>query len=306
MDRGSYRDYTLADKTTLGEVLFRYQREVLPTKKSQSQVTSMINQIVPHLGAYTLGNLTPMRLADYRDGRLLKLSAQSVKHELSLISRVLNHASREWGIYLPHGNPIQLVTKPRLPPGRSRRLQPGEEERLLLSLRHSELLGHIVTFALETALRRGEIASMKWEQVDIFRRMLTLPETKTDTPRTIPLSTKAADVLNRLQVRIDGSVWGIRADSITQGFDRACRRAGIQNLRFHDLRHEATSRLFEKGLNVMEVATITGHSDLRMLRRYTHLSESLIIHKLDNCCHMKTEHSRQVERSVTEDEEEIS
>ena len=101
--------------------------------------------------------------------------------------------------------------------------------------------------------------------------MLIVPDTKNGDPRMVPLSTTAAGILRDLPRRIDGKVWGVRADSITQAFDRACRRANIEDLRFHDLRHEATSRLFEKGLNLMQVAAITGHKTLQMLKRYTHL-----------------------------------
>ena len=87
----------------------------------------------------------------------------------------------------------------------------------------------------------------------------------------MPLSSRALTVLTHLPRRVDGKVWGMRADSITQAFERACSRASIENLRFHDLRHEAASRLFEKGLNPMQVAAITGHKTLQMLKRYTHL-----------------------------------
>ncbi len=101
--------------------------------------------------------------------------------------------------------------------------------------------------------------------------MLLVPDSKTGDPRRVPLSSRALAVLDALPRRLDGKVWGMRADSITQAFDRACRRAAIDDLRFHDLRHEATSRLFEKGFNPMEVSAITGHKTLQMLKRYTHL-----------------------------------
>ncbi|BBF65303.1 site-specific integrase [Acidithiobacillus sp. 'AMD consortium'] len=97
------------------------------------------------------------------------------------------------------------------------------------------------------------------------------PDSKTGDPRRVPLSSRALAVLDALPRRMDGEVWGVRADSITQAFARACHRAGIEDLRFHDLRHEATSRFFEKGLNPMQVAAITGHKTLQMLKRYTHL-----------------------------------
>ena len=120
-------------------------------------------------------------------------------------------------------------------------------------------------------MRRGEIAAMRWEHLDRQERVLLVPVTKTGTPREVPLSRAAAAVLDALPHRPDGQVWGMRPDSISQAFERVCKAAGIEGLTFHDLRHEATSRLFEKGLGDMQVAAITGHKTHQMLKRYTHL-----------------------------------
>lgn len=128
--------------------------------------------------------------------------------------------------------------------------------------------------------RRGEIVGMLWSHIDLLKQTLYIPYTKTDITRTIPLSSNAVRILSNLPRRVDNKVFNLKPDSITQAFDRACKRAGIQDLRFHDLRHEATSRLFEIGLNVMEVASITGHRDLRMLNRYTHIKPELLAKKL--------------------------
>ena len=143
-----------------------------------------------------------------------------------------------------------------------------------------------ITWAIETAMRRGEIAAMRWEHLDRQARVLLIPETKNGTPREVPLSTVALQVLDSLPRRLDGRVWTMRPDSISQAFERVCRLAsagkatGIKGLTFHDLRHEATSRLFEKGLNPMEVAAITGHKTLQMLKRYTHLKAKDLVERL--------------------------
>ncbi len=126
-------------------------------------------------------------------------------------------------------------------------------------------------------MRRGEIAAMRWEHVNRETRVLLIPETKNGTSRRIPLSRAALAALDTLSRRPDGLVWSMRPDSISQAFERVCKAAGIKGLTFHDLRHEATSRLFEKGLNPMQVAAITGHKTLQMLKRYTHLrAEDLV------------------------------
>lgn len=291
IERGIFLDTSEATKTTLAEVLDRYALEVLPYKKGGTRELSRIKTIVKHLGKYNLASgLTPSLLSQYRDTRLKEVANQTVKHELGLISRVVNHCIIDWGINLPHGNPVNKVRKPKLPQGRDRRLLPGEEE-LLISNVASKDLKPIILFALETAMRRSEIANIQWEHIDLKTRSLVIPETKTDTPRTIPLTKKAIEVLHSCIPRnngcvvtlrnLSGNVFNLRPDSITQAFDKACKRANIENLRFHDLRHEATTRLFEKGLNPMEVSAITGHKSLQMLKRYTHLRAEDLVHKLD-------------------------
>jgi integrase len=174
---------------------------------------------------------------------------------------------------LPHGNPIAAVRKPKIGNNRrDRRLQGDEEKRLLSACReYGEPLPSIVTIALETGMRRGEIAGLLWQHVHLDRRVIHIPETKNGESRDVPLSSHAVSVLKALPRNINGQVFNMRADSITQAFSRACKRAGIEDLRFHDLRHEATSRFFEMGLNPMQVAAITGHKTLQMLHRYTHL-----------------------------------
>jgi Phage integrase family. len=107
--------------------------------------------------------------------------------------------------------------------------------------------------------------------VDLKKRTAHLPKTKNGEARTMPLSSRAVATLENLPRNLDGRVFGTTYEGIHQAFVRACRRAGIADLRFHDLRHEATSRLFEKGFNPMEVSAITGHKTLQMLKRYTHL-----------------------------------
>ena len=162
---------------------------------------------------------------------------------------------------------------------RDRRLV-GDElpRRLAAAHAYGGETGPLITWAIETAMRRGEIAAMRWDHLDRKARVLLIPETKTGTPRRVPLSTAALAALppagvvpNAPPQRPDGRVWGMRPDSISQAFERVCKAAGIEGLTFHDLRHQATSRLFEKGSNPMQVAAITGHQILQMLERYTQL-----------------------------------
>ena len=118
---------------------------------------------------------------------------------------------------------------------------------------------------------------MRWKHVDRKARVLLIPETKNGAPRRVPLSTGAMRVLEGLPRRLDGLVFGMHPASLSRAFAQVCKAAGVEGLTFHDLRHEATSRLFEKGLNPVQVAAITGHKTLQMLKRYTHLrAEDLV------------------------------
>ena len=279
MDRGIFVSRAEAENTTLAEAMERYAREVLPGKKSQRVILSQIKYLTPRLGHLPLSAITSSTLARYRDQRIANgAAAQTAKHDLSLVSRVLNVCIKEWGIALPAGNPVLQVKMPRVANARDRRLVDDELPRLLAAAQsYGGEVGPIITWAIETAMRRGEIAAMRWEHLDRKARVLLIPETKNGTPRRVPLSTVALAVLDALPRRIDGRVWGMRPDSISQAFERVCGAAGIEGLTFHDLRHEATLRLFEKGLNPMQVAAITGHKTLQMLKRYTHLrAEDLV------------------------------
>jgi integrase len=153
-------------------------------------------------------------------------------------------------------------------------------EKILESV--SEEMNQVILFSLETAMRRGELAGMTWEMVDLKKRTVTLLITKNGEKRIVPLSSVAVTILKeRLSARrIDGKVWDIGLDAISKNFARACQKAEISGLHFHDLRHEATSRLFEKGFDTMEVRTITGHKTLQMLARYTHLRAEDLVERL--------------------------
>ena len=120
---------------------------------------------------------------------------------------------------------------------------------------------------------------MRWADVDLAGRTVHLPTTKNGWPRTVPLSSRAAALLKAIP-REGDVVFDVSGNAVRLAWERLRRRAGISGLRFHDLRHEAVSRFFEMGLNVPEVALISGHRDPRMLFRYTHPKPELIAAKL--------------------------
>ena len=281
MERGVFVSRTEAEATLVKDVLQRFAAEILPTKRSEQSDKSRIKTLVEAFGSYRLASLTSFQVAKFRDNRLQVVSPQSVIHEINLLNRVLKTASMDWGIALPGGLPTAQVRKPTKPRGRDRRVTQAEISRILETTESAELRT-IVALAVETGMRRNELASLTWDETDLKKQTAHLPKTKTDVPRTVPLSKAAVKALKELGVKKEGRVFTLQAESMSQAFERACEphRANIIGARFHDLRHEATSRLFEKGLNVMEVAAITGHKTLDMLKRYTHLRAEDLAKKL--------------------------
>ena len=131
-----------------------------------------------------LADLTSKEVAKYRDNRVKQVSPASLKRELTIFSQALTTASKDWGIALPQ-NPVKMISLPKVDKVRTRRLEVGEEEKLLQTA--NQKLRRIIILALETAMRRGEILSIKKSHIDFNKSVLFIPSTKTDEPRTIPL-----------------------------------------------------------------------------------------------------------------------
>ncbi len=304
IDRGVFVSRVEAEATSLSEALERYEREISAFKKGAVQERSVI--VVwkgTDLARRSLAAVRSADVAKLRDDWLKTHKSATVLRRLAVLSHVFTIARKEWGM---EGllNPVELIRKPQVSNARTRRIStqapspaaPSTERRLgdeverILAATGSDILPAIVCLAIETAMRRGEIVSLRWEHVDLKRRVAHLPSTKNGNSRDVPLSSKAVAALE--SVRRDtgtavGKVFEVREDTVTQAFDRAlkrarsiyldeCKRAGeepdgryLTDLRFHDLRHEATSRLADI-FPLHELTKITGHKDTRMLMRYYH------------------------------------
>ena len=269
MDRGVYVSRAEAESTLLRDALDRYSKEVTPSKRGAAQELKRIQQIRARpITEYSLAALQSKHMAKYRDDRLQEVGPSSVRKELALISHLYTIAQKEWG-YGGLVNPVSGIKLPEPPAGRERRLEGDEEQRLLAECKRYTELTPIVILAIETAMRRGEIIGLLWENVNLVKRVARLPETKNGTPREVPLSERAVDTLRNLPRRIDGRVFGTTANFVTTAFDRITRAANIEDLTFHDLRHEATTRLAEK-FDMHKLMKITGHKEARMVMRYYH------------------------------------
>lgn len=320
MSRGVWVSRSEAEATTLHEALKRYEEEVSFSKRGVAQEISILNAYKAiDLARRPLATIRGADIAKVRDDWLKDYKPATVLRRLAVLSHVFNIARKEWGME-SLSNPVELVRKPQPNNARTRRIavsapvgtpsvddpdserraQDGELERVAKAS-NSALLPSIIWLAVETAMRRGEIVSLLWANVDLNRRVAHLPSTKNGDARDVPLSSRAVSVLQTLEERrnnakdnmSDGGeeetdrIFDIRSDAVTRAFERAvararkiyvdeCRTAKLKpdskfltDLCFHDLRHEATSRLASI-FPMHELAKITGHKDPRMLMRYYH------------------------------------
>ena len=244
----------------VSDLVRQFQASVLPTLKGRKQEASRLRRINAEFGSVPAHELRNYHLAAYRERRLREVGPQTVKHEINLLRRVLKLASEEWGISLPDGVPT--IRMPRLPRGRERRV--SEEELSAIKSHLTPVMAAIVTIAVETAMRRSEILSLSHESIR-NKSWIHIAESKNGKSRFVPISKKA---LAAIETLLNGKAPA--PDSVTQAFARACKQASIGGLRFHDLRHEAVSRLFEQRRTIPEIASFSGHSDFRMLARYAH------------------------------------
>ena len=271
--------------TTLRSILDRYIAEVTPTKRSARCEKLRLEKLQRDpVCDLDLATLQPPAIASYRDRRLVTVKPGTIRRELSLLHHALDIARREWGYPLAV-NPVSLVTAPVLNNARDRRLKRGELERLQsasLTCRN-DLVFPIILFAIETGLRRAEIINLEWRHIDLEGRTAHVPWSKTGNARTIPLTDGALEILrNRAFERVHHDrVFPTTVMALRLAWERLRRRAGLEDLRFHDLRHEAISRFCELGLTLAEVALISGHRDYRMLARYTHLQPLELAFKLE-------------------------
>ncbi|NVJ65981.1 MAG: site-specific integrase [Gammaproteobacteria bacterium] len=300
MIRGVFIKRSGSERTTLTNAISRYLKEVTITKKQSTQRRdhSSAKILIKHLGKYSLSSLTPDRIAQHRDERLADgLSNNTVRLELALLGHLYTVAIQEWGMGLMF-NPVSNVRKPSPGQGRNRRLSLDEEIRMfeVLDSYSNPMLAWLARIALYTAMRQGEILNLTRNQVDLTRGIVRLTETKNGSSRTVPLSDKAkqvfAEALSNPVRPIDTNLIffgepgrnGKRKPYTIGKIWLALVRdkAGIEDLKFHDLRHEATSRFVEAGLSDQEVSSITGHKSMQMLKRYTHLRTEDLSSKIKN------------------------
>ncbi len=288
MGRGVFIDRSDAERNTVAEIIDRFTTEFAPhhykmrvdKKEAWRYQCEHLKNI---LGKFSLAALDQKLVAQYRDNRLGAVGDSTVRKELFMLSKILKFAEIECAITLPRGNPVEKIRKPSESKSRDRRLNDEEWSNLAMECQKSRntYLWPAVQLAVETGMRQGELLSLSWKMIDKKRSIAFLKDTKNGEARTVPLSPTALTVLDTLPISIGGKVIPLQRMTLFHVFQAACARAGIGNFTWHDLRHEALSRLAERGdMTVLELAAVSGHKTLQMLKRYTHLQAEKLAIKL--------------------------
>lgn len=276
MIRGVFTDRSELERTTLGELLERYMNEVSVGKIGARQECGRVRAWMRNpLAMRSLASLRSVDFSKYRDAREKVVSPHTVRLELALISAMFNHARKDWS--MPLDNPIKGIRAPKIPPGRDRRLVGDEEERILASTRRARsyprMLEAAILLAIETGIREERLASLKWSQVNLDKGVvviMTKDEQHKQERVAVPLSLRAVEILRSLPRDISGRVFGsaFRNGAVLgKAFERVCERAKIEDLRFHDLRHEAASR-FAPHMPMATLAKIMCWKTIQMAMRY--------------------------------------
>ena len=278
---GDFLDTTEANKTTLRKLLERYEREVSSKKRTRQDPYLIKNICKYEFVNKVLSHISSSDIAEFRDKRLNFVSASSVNRELSIISDCINRATTEWKCYIRE-NPVKNNLRLKENPSRTRRLEGNEYQLLMQSCKNNRAFWcPIIDFAIHTGMRRGELLSATWQMVSFEKKIISLPAeiTKTNKVRNVPLQPHAIEILKKMPRSLNGKIFPIGIKNFERSWNAICKRSNITGLRFHDLKREAISRLFEKGLSVSEVRTFVGNS-LTSLSVYTQHDSTTLAEKL--------------------------
>ena len=266
-------EFRVVDKNlSLSDLIKRYLSEITPTKRGwESEKRRLKRLLRDPLSKQLIKKLQTYDFIKFRDRRMHDGSRTCI-YDLVLLSHIYNVAMKQWDIPIKN-NPLKNVKKPKYNKPRERRLTKNEYNLLVKGNYPQATLRSIIELAFETGMRRNELLSILPEHIK--GQTLSIPVTKNGDARTIPLTKRALCILKNAQLPFPMS-----ANAVRLAWDRLKKKRNIKDLLFHDLRHEAISRFFEKGLSIPEVALISGHKDVRMLFRYTHLKAEDILRKL--------------------------
>lgn len=274
-----FSEPAVTEGVTAADTLKRYAAEVSPNKRGGRWEQIRLQMLICRYPLFQrpVTSITGPDIADWRDTRLVEVSASTVNRELCLISTVFTQAMKEWRLGLTV-NPCSLVTKPRKPRPRTQRVSIMERKKIIEQLgwdgnsepqSSSQWVAFAFYLALETAMRKGEILSLRWADIDFDARHAHLDMTKNGDERDVPLS-KAAMTLLRMAKKHKpmDPVVPVQTGHFDKLFRIAKQDASLSHIHFHDSRREAATTMAPKLANVLELAAITGHKSLSMLQVY--------------------------------------
>ena len=274
MQSGQWQEKT-PSQYNIGDMLSRYLDIVTPTKRGREQEERRLRRLLrdKQLMSISLDQAQPCIFANFRDRRIHD-GVRACQYDLVLMRHAWNTARIEWGWPLPD-NPVSLIRMPKNNPPRERRLKDGEFERLKIAAEKSRswYLWPVVVLAVETAMRRGEILGLRWEHIDLDKKTVFLPMTKNGSSRWVPISDEAIAKLSEAPTDTDRP-FPVTDVAFRQAWDRLRHRANINDLTFHDLRHEAISRMFDSGMKIHEVMAVSGQRTASQLFRYVQIARS--------------------------------
>ncbi len=254
-----------------------YQKVHVTPKEYEREVSIVENHLRPFFGGKLVSAISPQEVERFLMERSKKVSAATVRKEGGVLKRFLSYARKKKWI---DTNPAADVSLPKAPAGRLRYLHPGEFQALLEHC--PPAIRPIVKIAAYTGMRRSEILSLRWLDVDFISRQINLRQSKNGEGRTVYLNDLAVEVFR--SVRLDTKtkpehlvfVLDGAPEELSMAFVRACRKGGIADFRFHDLRHTHASWLRQNGTQLDVIAKQLGHKDLRMTTRYAHLGATQV------------------------------
>ncbi|CAB3784719.1 tyrosine-type recombinase/integrase [Pararobbsia alpina] len=278
--------HKVGSSRTVADAMHEYEKRVSPTKRANRWEAIRFAAFIrdfPDLAATKLTDISPQHMGKWRDARLAGVPARGIKpvgsatvlRDINLFSHVFTTARDEWKWISE--SPFKGVRRPTEPHPRVCRITDKEVESLLSALGYehdqtpktkSARIGAMLVWAIETAMRSGEIVDLRWDRINTEKRFAHLPRTKTDVPRDVPLSARALKILEQfepLKKEFDGHVFGVSNSLRDALFRKAKKAAMLPDINFHDARREALTRL-AKIFNVMELAKISGHKDVRILQ----------------------------------------
>lgn len=290
-----------AKRHSMANLIDRYIREILPQKpKSVASQTAQLSWWKNSLGSFLLSDITPALITEYRsklaleknDHKKVKKSNATINRYCAALSHCLTIAVKEWGLL--ETNPMLKISKLKESRGRTRFLDDAERRRLLEVCKESQspFLYTLVVLALSTGARKMEIASLKWQDIDLKRGLIILHDTKNGDKRSLPLAGIAKDLMKEhYNNRNENTDLVFPAKNLKEPidirtpFETALKKAEIEDFKWHDLRHSAASYLAMNGASLAEIAAVLGHKTLSMVKRYSHLSDSHtagVVEKMNN------------------------